>query len=63
VRGLVCEGLGFLGLELDAAANSRRQPNDRLISTRNSKVAVGIVFTNEELVVARESVKLLTTRA
>ena len=62
VRGLVCDGLGFLGLELDVPANGQRQPDDRLISTRDSKVAIGIVFTNEELVVARESVKLLATR-
>ena len=62
VRGLVCEGLGFLGLELDLAANAQRLPNDRLISTAGSRVAVGIVFTNEEIVVARESVKLLNRR-
>ena len=59
VRQLVCQGLEFLGVSLDATANAQRQPNDRLISTAGSRVAVGIVFTNEEIVVARESVKLL----
>jgi len=62
VRGLVCQGLEFLGVSLDTAANGQRQPNDRLISTASSRVAVGIVFTNEEIVVARESVKLLKSR-
>ena len=59
VRELVCGGLEFLGVSLDASANSERQPVDRLISSAGSKVSIGIIFTNEEIVVARESAKLL----
>jgi len=62
VRALVCQGLEFLDVRLDTDANAKRLPNDRLISTADSRVAIGIVFTNEELVVARESVKLLGAR-
>lgn len=59
VRGLVCAELGFLGVDLDSAANGVRGTFDRLISTPTSRVAVGIVHTNEEIVVARESVRVL----
>lgn len=59
VRALVCRDLGFLGIELDEAANDARGSVDRLISTPASRVAVGIVHTNEEIVVARESVRVL----
>lgn len=59
VRSLVCDGLGFLGVEFDAAANESHARTDRLISTRSSRVAVGVVHTNEEIVVARESVRVL----
>jgi acetate kinase len=59
VRHLVCQGLEFLGVSLDEGANTQRLPTDRLISAPQSRTAVTIVFTNEELVVARESVSIL----
>ncbi|MEO7189856.1 MAG: acetate/propionate family kinase [Vicinamibacterales bacterium] len=59
VRHLVCEGLEFLGVSLDPEANRQRVEHDRTISTAESRVAVAIVFTNEEIVVARESVRVL----
>ena len=61
VRELVCADMDVLGLKLDATANRPAGRRDRLISAPDSRVAVGIVFTNEELVVARESVRVLTT--
>lgn len=59
VRELVCRDMGAFGMALDPAANDARSPVDRVISSAGSKTAVAIVFTNEELVVARESVKVL----
>ena len=59
VRELVCHDMGFLGLTLDPAANMTRSATDRLISGPDSKVVVGIVHTNEEIVVARESVRVI----
>jgi acetate kinase len=59
IRERVCRDLSFLGIALDEPANRERVPHDRLISTSHSRVAIGIVFTNEEIVVARESVKVL----
>jgi acetate kinase len=61
VREFVCADLGFLGLELDASANATRSATDRIISRPDSRVVVGIVHTNEEIVVARESMRVLST--
>lgn len=60
IRSLVCRDLAFLGIELDEAANAVRGSADRVISTPASRVTVGVIHTNEEIVVARESVRVLT---
>ena len=51
VRRLVCEKLGYLGVQLDEKANEGR--GDGCISTEGSRVKVWRLKTNEELVVAR----------
>lgn len=52
VRRRVCAGLGFLGIELDQAANDAAS-SETLISTATVRVLV--VPTNEELIVARQT--------
>ena len=47
-----------LGIEIDADANVNGK-GDRLISTPNSKVKVYVIPTNEELVIARDTKRLL----
>ena len=60
VRAGVCEGLEFLGVEFDAESNALKNNGSiREISTKNSKVKVLIIPTNEELVIARETAELL----
>ena len=59
VREASCRNLGFLGVELDAQANRRAGTSDRLISTAASRVTVAVVYTNEEVVVARETVRVI----
>ena len=58
VRAAVVKQLGFLGIELDEAANNVRG-EERVISTADSKVKVMIVPTNEELAIARDTVALV----
>ena len=55
VRERVCTALAWLGIELDPQANAR---HDRRISTAKSRVAVWVVPTDEELMIARETVRL-----
>jgi acetate kinase len=58
VREKVVEYLGFLGITLDKEANAKRG-EDLRISTPDSKVAVCVIPTNEELAIARETVALV----
>ena len=60
VRQEVCRGMEFLGIYLDDEANRLPARADRLISSPNSGLAVLVVNTNEEIVVARETVRVLT---
>jgi len=59
LRRAALEGLAFLGVELDVDANETGS-GDRLISTTNSKVDVVVLATNEELIVARETARVLS---
>jgi acetate kinase len=56
VRARACEGLGFLGVEIDAAANASNAP---VISTASSRVTVRVIPTDEALMMARETIALL----
>ena len=58
VRAKICEYLGYLGVQIDAEKNQVRG-EDQKISTSDSKVAVYVVPTNEELAIARETVALV----
>ena len=57
VRKRILERLTFMGVDLDEEANNVKG-EDRLISTKDSKVAAYIVPTDEELMIARETLRL-----
>lgn len=60
VRRDICENMQYLGLELDLEKNAEKNNGKiRDITGKNSKVKVLIIPTNEELVIARETVDLL----
>ena len=52
------ENLGYLGIKLDADKNMLRGENVK-ISTDDSKVAVCVIPTNEELAICRETVAIV----
>ena len=54
VRAQVCSDMEFLGIELDQAANASG-PRERLVSVEGSRVALGVIPTNEELVIALDT--------
>ena len=58
IRSMVCEYLGFLGITIDEEKNAVRGKETE-ISTPDSKVAVFVIPTNEELAIARETAALL----
>ena len=61
VREAVCRDMDFLGVALDEGQNCKPATSDRVISASDSKVQVLVVYTNEEIIVARETVRVLRT--
>jgi acetate kinase len=49
IRARICEGLGFLGIELDPGRNAAQAP---VISAEGGRVAVRVIKTDEELQIA-----------
>ena len=56
VRARICEGLGFLGIELEAKSNAA---NECVISSAASRVAVRMIRTDEELMIAKTVCRVL----
>ena len=57
-RSEICKKLSVFGVEIDEEANNVRG-KEREISSANSKVKVYIVPTNEELMIARETARIV----
>ena len=62
IREKSCEGLSNLGINIDQSANSNAFSEERIISSGDSATKVIVIPTNEELMIARETVKVLTKR-
>jgi acetate kinase len=58
LRSWVCNRLSFLGVKIDEEINAKRSKLERFISTPDSAVAVVVIPTNEELVIARDTLRL-----
>jgi acetate kinase len=56
IRTRICNGLGFLGIELNETRNGENAP---LISAESGRVAVRVIRTDEELMIARSVCRVL----
>jgi acetate kinase len=56
VRGRICNQLGFLGIELNEGRNAK---NASMISSDGSRVALRVIRTDEEIMIARSVVRVL----
>jgi acetate kinase len=60
IRKKICENLNWFGIALDDAQNSVcRSGCESVISTEDSRVRVCVIPTNEELLIARDTVRLM----
>jgi acetate kinase len=59
IRAAVCEGLGFLGIELDAAVNSATRGVEREIGVPGAQVRVWVVPTDESRLIAEETIAVV----
>jgi acetate kinase len=59
LREKVCEGLAFLGVNIDLDANKNIQHDHAIITSKSSQVTAMVVKTNEEIIIARDTYTLL----
>lgn len=59
VREVACTGMEFMGIEFDAAVNMEFNGKEKEISKPGSKVKVFIIPTNEEMLIARDTMALV----
>jgi acetate kinase len=58
-RGEICKDFEFLGLDFDNEANAGLRGKEKIISKANSKVTVIVIPTNEELVIASDTMNII----
>jgi acetate kinase len=56
IRARICDGLGFLGIELEDMCNAANEP---VISTVAGRVEVRVIHTDEEQMIARSACRVL----
>jgi len=59
IRRMICQNMDYLGLIFDEVANHGVKGEDKIISRAESKVTAMVVKTNEELVIATDTYKIL----
>ncbi|MGL5272881.1 MAG: acetate kinase [Phocaeicola sp.] len=62
-RSLSCEGLEYMGVEIDAEKNRKTRGVEIEISVPTSKVKVAIIPTDEELMIASDTLDILSAKA
>lgn len=58
VRQYIGERISYLGAEFDQSANDGLRGKDAILTKEGSKVVIAAITTNEELVIARDTMKL-----
>ena len=58
-RAQICDGLEWFGIQLDTEKN-RQTTSEADISARDSRAKILVVSTNEEIIVARETARVLS---
>ena len=58
IRKSICEQLEFMGVDIDVDANNMRG-EEKLITKPNSKIKAYVIPTNEELMIAKETMRLI----
>lgn len=58
-RAAACEGLEFMGIKLDNAVNAKVRGEEAIISSADSKVKVVVIPTDEELMIASDTMNIV----
>jgi len=63
IRAQICEGLGWAGLRLDPNKNNQKGGFEDQISTNDSRLHAFVIPTDEELLIARDTVRCIQGEA
>lgn len=58
LRKQICNGLDYMGITIDDELNSKKSSEDRVVSKSDSRVKTCLVSTNEELMIAQDTLAL-----
>ena len=59
IRGEICKGLTYLGIDVDYDLSNKTRGEEKLLSTSKSKVQVCVIPTDEELMIALDTQALV----
>lgn len=59
-REIVCDGLDYMGIKIDKSVNTDMRGEEKVISTPDSKVTVIVVPTDEEYMIAKDTMDILS---
>jgi acetate kinase len=59
IRKRICEGLAWVGLRLDESRNERANGREERITTEDSRLHAFVIPTDEELLIARDTVRCI----
>jgi acetate kinase len=60
IREMVCGDMNYLGVKFDSSKNKGLRGKDEVITTEDSTTKVMVVTTNEELVIARDTLSIIS---
>ena len=60
LRGKVCENMSYFGIDIDKDLNEKTNHGQGKISTTSAKTDVWIIPTNEELLIARDTLQVIS---
>jgi len=59
IRSRICSGLEWAGLKMDEERNAKTRGTEARVSTEDSTLAAYVIPTNEELLIARDTVRVI----
>ena len=60
LRRHICENFSYLGVKIDVEVNEKARSEETLLTTADSTVKVALIPTNEELVIARDTMHIVS---
>jgi acetate kinase len=60
VRELICENMEHLGIQIDKNINTTSRGEERILSPEGAKVTVIVIPTDEELMIASDTLEIIT---